>query len=90
MKDRTKVNKTMDKGYERYFDPAERSNVDPADYPAPENMATAVRPAREDTRAQYEAMYNSPEAPRSAARGLQGRQGRAVGGRLVRHAPAAR
>ena len=62
MKDRTKVNRTMDEGYERYFDPAQRSNVDPASFPAGENMATAAQPKKAETRAQYEAEYDTPAA----------------------------
>lgn len=60
---RNKIDQDMKKnGYEPYFDPAKRAHVNPADYPAPQDMAREALPKQEKTIAKYRAMYDTPEA----------------------------
>ena len=59
--DRLRVMKDMEAGYTPYFDPAQRSYVDPANYP-PANVDTAtVRPSKAATIKQYADAIDAPE-----------------------------
>ena len=62
-KARTAIQREMEeKGYTPYFDPAQRSPVNPADYPTNQDMATQALPAKPATIEKYRAMYDTPEA----------------------------
>lgn len=56
MKERGRIMKDMQKnGFEPYFDPAQRFDVDPANYPSTHNTLTDNRPAKQVTRDAYDA-----------------------------------
>jgi hypothetical protein len=62
-KTRTAIQREMEeKGYTPYFDPAQRSRVNPADYPTNQDMATQALPAKPATVEKYRAMYDTPAA----------------------------
>lgn len=63
MKDRAKIRKEMQtEGYEPYFDPAKRADVDPANYPTDVNTVTDVVGKQAKTQATHEAVSHSPAA----------------------------
>lgn len=62
-KDRGAIQKELEtKGYEPFFPPAERSHVDPANYPTPLDMTRDALPAKPATIDKYREMFSTPEA----------------------------
>jgi hypothetical protein len=60
MKKRGKVMKEMQKGYVPYFDPAERKDVDPSNYPGPNVDTLTIQPKKEETFKEYAKYINQP------------------------------
>src|SRR5580765_4872143 len=60
MKKRGKIMKDMKKGYAPYFDPAERQDVDPSNYPDPNVDTLTIQPKKEDTFKEYAKNINRP------------------------------
>ena len=61
-KDRQKVMTDMNKyGYEPYFNPAERSYVDPSNYPPPNVDTSTLVPKKPDTVQKYQTAIGAPE-----------------------------
>lgn len=62
MKDRVKIQKDMDKyGYEPYFEPSLRADVNKEFYPDSQNTLTDSVAVGADTRAKHEALADTPE-----------------------------
>lgn len=61
-KDRNVIQRNMDRyGYEPYFDPAKRHDVDPKHYGPFEDTGTAAAPKKAETDAAWLAKYGTPE-----------------------------
>jgi len=71
-KDRAFVDKMLTaQGYEKYFDPAKRFDVNPKNYPTETFTLThpETNPAKAETAAKYEALYGSEDAQKRLIRG---------------------
>jgi hypothetical protein len=75
-KDRSLIQKNMDiHGYEPYFDPAKRFDVDPKHYGPFEDTGTAAAPATAKTDAEWLAKYGTPENRAKLQKGFAAGQG---------------
>jgi hypothetical protein len=71
-RDRSKVTTALkQEGFEPYFPPEQRADVNPRNYPTPYNMATMADPEKEATIAKYNELYGGPASRQRLQAGYQ-------------------